>query len=78
MARTKGSKNKAKALTIDEQMEKLTAEISALKERIAEKEAELKKLTTLRDEEAMKELMAAMAEKGMSVSDVIKMIKGEA
>ena len=75
MARTKGSKNKAKVLTIDEQMEKLTAEIAAMKEQVKEKEAELVSLKNLRDEEAMKELMDAMAENGVSVADVIAMIR---
>ena len=74
MPRPKGSKNKP-ALTIDEQMEKITAEISALKDQIAEKEAELVRLKNLKDEEAMKELMAAMAASGKSVSDVIALIK---
>lgn len=72
MARTKGSKNK---LTIDEQMEKITDEISTLKEEIKTKEAELVRLKNLKDEEAMKELMAAMAASGKSVADVIALIK---
>ena len=75
MARTKGSKNKPK-LTIDEQMEQLTTEITALREQIAAKEAELERLKNLKDEAAMKELMDAMAEKGVSVGDVIAMIRG--
>lgn len=75
MPRPKGSKNKP-ALTLDEQIEKLTQDITALKEQISDKEAELVRLKNVRDEEAMKELMATIASSGRSVADVIAMIKG--
>lgn len=73
MPRTKGSKNK----TIDEQMQQLTEDIEALRAQIAEKEAELTRLKNLRDQEAMKTLMEAMAKSGKSVSDVLEMIRKE-
>lgn len=76
MARTKGSKNKAKALTLDVQITAVAARVEELKAALDAAEAELKSLTSLRDEEAMKELMAAMADKGMRVEDVIALIKG--
>ena len=75
MARTKGSKNKAKALTIDEQITAATARVEELKAALDAAEAEMKSLTSLRDEEAMKELMRVMSEKGMSIADVIALIK---
>ena len=75
MPRPKGSKNKP-AMTIDEQIEKLTVDITALKAQVEEKEAELVRLKNVRDEEAMKELMATIASSGRSVADVIAMIKG--
>ena len=75
MPRPKGSKNKP-TLTIDEQIEKLTQDITALKEQISDKEAELVRLKNVRDEETMKELMATIASSGKSVADVIAMIKG--
>lgn len=43
---------------------------------LAAAKAELKALESIRDEAAMKNLMAAMAEKGVSVEDVIGLIKG--
>lgn len=76
MPRTKGSKNKAKVLTIDEQIKAAEARVADCKEKWEAAKAELNALETLRDEAAMKELMAAIAGKGMSVADVLAMIKG--
>ena len=74
MPRTKGSKNKAK-LSIDEQITQTTARVEELKAALEAAEAELHNLTALRDEEAMKELMAAIASSGKSVADVVAMLK---
>ena len=76
MPRPKGSKNKS-TLTIDEQITQAAARVEDLRMQLSEAEAELKKLETLRDEEQMKALMEAVAASGMSVSDVIAMVKGE-
>ena len=76
MPRPKGSRNKP-ALTIDEQITQATAKVEALKAELEAAEAEMKKLTTLRDEEQIKELMSAIASSGKSVSDVIAMLKSE-
>lgn len=75
MARTKGSKNKA-PLTIDEQITAAKARVADCKEKWEAAKAELKKLEAQRDEEAMKELMGAIAKSGKSVEDVIALIKG--
>ena len=77
MPRTKGSRNKAKALTIDEQITQAAAKVEELKAEFAKAEEELKTLTTLRDEEQMKALMEAIASSGKSVADVIAMLKEE-
>ena len=76
MPRPRGSRNK-KSMTIDEQINAARERVEALKNELAEAEEELKTLTTLRDEESMKELMATIASSGKSVNDVIAMIKSE-
>ena len=76
MPRPRGSRNK-KSMTIDEQINAARERVEALKNELAEAEAELKTLTALRDEESMKELMATIASSGKSVNDVIAMIKSE-
>ena len=77
MPRTKGSRNKAKTLTIDEQITQAAAKVEELKAELEAAEEELKTLTTLRDEEQMKTLMTAIADSGKSVADVIAMLKEE-
>ncbi len=74
MPRPKGSKNKS-TLTIDEQITQATAKVEELKAELEAAEAELRNLTALRDEQAMKELLEVIAEKGISVSDVIEMLR---
>ena len=76
MPRTKGSRNKAK-LSIDEQITAATTRVEELKAQLAAAEEELKNLNTLKDEQAMRDLLAAVAEKGISVTDAIALIKGE-
>lgn len=76
MPRTKGSKNKAK-MTLDEQITAAEASVADCKAKLDAAKAELKKLEALREEEAMKELMSAIAESGKSVADVIALIKGD-
>ena len=74
MPRPKGSKNKP-ALTLDEQIAAAQERASEYKEKWEAAEAELKKLEALRDEEQVKELLAAIASSGRSVADVIALIK---
>ena len=76
MPRPKGSKNR-KAMSIDEQIVVATARVEAAKAELAAAKEDLRALNALRDEEAMKELMASIASSGKSVADVIEMIKGE-
>ena len=75
MPRMKGSKNKSKSLTIDEQVAAAESRVEELKKELESAEAELNTLTTLRDEAAMKELAAAIAASGKSFADVIAWIK---
>ena len=75
MPRIKGSRNKAKALTINEQITATAARVEKLKAELLSAEEELRNLTALRDEQAMKELLATMAGKGISVADVVALIK---
>lgn len=75
MPRTKGSKNKTK-LTLDEQITAATARVEELKTQLSAAEEELSALTALKDEQAMKDLVAAIAERGISVNDAIALIKG--
>ena len=75
MPRIKGSKNKVKSMTIDEQVTAAEERVAKLKEELQSAEAELNTLTTLRDEAAMKELAATIAASGKSFADVIAWIK---
>jgi small-conductance mechanosensitive channel len=75
MPRPKGSKNKP-ALTLDEQITAATTRVEELKAALTAAEEELRTLTALRDEEQVKELLAAIASSGRSIHDVIAMIKG--
>lgn len=76
MPRPKGSKNR-KALTLDEQITAAQERVEKAKAELADAEEKLRALITLRDEEAMKELMATIASSGRSVNDVIAMLRSE-
>lgn len=75
MARTKGSKNRTK-LTVDEQIKAAEERVEKLRTELAAAEEELKTLAALRDEEAMKALMEAIASSGKSIAEVITLVKG--
>lgn len=77
MPRMKGSKNKVKSMTIDEQVAAAEERVAKLREELQSAEAELQTLTTLRDEAAMKELAATIAASGKSFADVIAWIKSD-
>lgn len=75
MPRPKGSKNKP-ALTLDEQIAKITMEIESLQEQIKKKKTELKRLNDEKAEEDQKRLMAVVTASGKTVDEVIEMING--
>lgn len=78
MPRPKGSKNRTSAaLSIDEKIAALEKELEALRETVAAKEAELKKLQDTRNEALVHDLMDAIACSGKSITEVIGMVKGE-
>ena len=64
-------------MTIDEQITQAAAHVEAMRARLAAAEEELRTLTALRDEEAIKELLAAAAGKGIGVADAIALIKAK-
>ena len=64
-------------MTIDEQITQAAAYVEAMRARLAAAEEELRILTALRDEEAIKELLAAAAGKGIGVADAIALIKAK-
>ena len=63
-------------MTIDEQITQAAAHVEAMRARLAAAEEELRTLTALRDEEAIKELLTA-AGKGIGVADAIALIKAK-
>ena len=75
MPRPRGSKNKP-ALTLDEQIVQVNAEIVALQEQLKEKKAELNNLNDAKADEDKQRLMAAVLASGKSVDDVVAMIGG--
>lgn len=75
MPRPKGSKNKA-ALTIDEQIDQLTAEIEDMQEQVKVKKAKLKSLNDQKDEADKQRLMDMIVASGKSVDEIISMLNG--
>ena len=76
MARTKGVKNKNTAMTADERIAAVLAEIEALQAQIQEKKAELKSLKAVKAEEDQKRILNAVAASGKSAVEVIAMLGG--
>ena len=62
--------------SIDDQIENAQARVDAIRKELAETEAELRRLKIVRDEEALKELVSAIANSGKSVADIISIVKG--
>lgn len=75
MPRTKGSKNKATALTVDERIAAVAAEIEALQEQVKAKKAELKQLDAEKAEEDQKKILAAAASSGKTVEEIVALIE---
>ncbi len=75
MPRTKGSKNKTTALTIDERIAAVTAEIEALQEQVKSKKAELKQLGALKSEADQKKILEAAAKSGKTVEEIVALIQ---
>lgn len=76
MARTKGAKNKNTAMTADERIAAVLAEIEDLQAQIQEKKAELKSLKAVKAEEDQKRILNAVAASGKSAEEVIAMLGG--
>ncbi len=74
MARTKGSKNKASGMTVDERIAAVNAELESLQEQVKEKKAKLKQLMAEKDEADQKRILAAVAASGKSADEVIAML----
>ena len=72
MSRTK------KNLTIDERIAAAQRRVEELRTQLSEAERELDSLNALRDEEKVKELVAAIGDSGKSIDEVIALVKGEA
>ena len=77
MPRTKGSKNKATLLSVDERIAAVSAEIEALQKQVKGKKAELKKLNAEKGKENQKQILAAAAASGKTAEEIIKLIQGE-
>ena len=74
MARTKGSKNKASGMTVDERIAAVNAELESLQEQEKEKKAKLKQLMAEKDEADQERILAAVAASGKSADEVIAML----
>ena len=74
MARTKGSKNKASGMTVDERIAAVNAELESLQEQVKEKKAKLKQLMAEKDEADQKRILAAVAASGKFADEVIAML----
>lgn len=75
MPRPKGSKSRP-ALTLEEQIVRVTAEIEFLRVRIKEKKCEPKKLNAEMANEDKNRLMDVILAGGKSVDEIIPMIDG--
>ena len=75
MPRTKGSKNKATLLSIDERIAAMAAEIESLQEQVKAKKAELKQLEAEKAEEDHKRILAAANASGKTVEEIISLIE---
>ena len=73
MPRPKGSKNKP-ALTLDEQIAQVNAEIVALQDQLKEKKTELKNLSDAKANEDKQRLMDLVTASGKSVDEIIAKI----
>lgn len=76
MPRPKGSKNKVPMLTIEQRIEKVSAEIESLQEQVKAKKNELKNLNTEKAEAEKRKLLEAIAASGKSVEEIISLING--
>lgn len=77
MARTRGSKNKAQSLTVEERIAAIDAEIEGLQEQIKEKKAERRKLTAEKKAEDQKKLIAAVEKSGVSIDEIIAFVSNK-
>lgn len=75
MARPKGSKNRKETVNVDERIAQIDAEIEALQAQIKTKKAERTKLKAVKSAEDQKKLVAAVQKSGMSIDEIIELIK---
>lgn len=68
-------RKKKENLTIDQQIEKINAEIQELNEQIKVKKATLKDLEKQKKEETLSTLVDAMKKSGKSIEEVLEMLK---
>ena len=68
-------RKKKEALTIDQQIEKVNAEIQELNDQIKGKKEILKDLEKQKKEEMLSTLADAVEKSGMSVEEVLEMLK---
>lgn len=74
MARTRGSKNKSAALSIDEQIATVNADIDSLQDQIKQKKAVLKQLTLAKAAEDQKKILEAAETSGKTVDEIITLL----
>ena len=68
-------RKKKESLTIDQQIEKINAEIQELNDQIKEKKAVLKDLEKQKKEESFSTLVDAVKKSGKSIEEVLEMLK---
>ena len=74
MPRTKGAKNK-QPLSLDEKISAAENELEQLKTEVKAREEALSALQSLKNEQEIHALMDAIAESGLTVQNVIDMVK---
>jgi len=75
MPRPKGSKNKAAALSLEERIAAVSAEIDVLQEKVKDKKNELKLLKVQQAQEEQQKLLDAVSASGKSIAEVIALLE---
>ena len=70
-------RKKKESLTIDQQIEKVTAEITELMGQVKEKKAELKNLEAAKKSQMLAALSKAIRESGKSAEEVLEILRKE-
>lgn len=77
MARPKGSKNRPKGDTIDEQISQVQGEIASLEAQLKERRSVLEKLQDEKDMIYQRQVMDAIAASGKTLEEVIEMLNAD-